>query len=58
MRDCSGVYVVLFSANEDRQYIHDVVCKVQVEKFEPKSGVCMRACVSGVLVMYGVPYRC
>ena len=55
MRYCSGIYVVSFLANEDRKYIHDVVCKVQVEKFEPKSGVCMR--VSCMLVMYYVPYR-
>ena len=37
-----------FSANDDRKYIHDVVCKVQVVKFEPKSGLCV--CISVVLV--------
>ena len=45
--------VMSFSANEDRKYIHDVVCKVQVVKFEPKSGLClcMRACVCVFLCM-------
>ncbi|XP_065901378.1 ubiquitin-like modifier-activating enzyme 1 [Dysidea avara] len=28
-----------FSANDDRKYIHDVVCEVQLVKFEPTSGV-------------------
>ena len=34
-----------FSANEDRKYIHDVVCKVQVAKFEPFVCVCVSVCV-------------
>ena len=41
-----------FSANEDRKYIHDVVCKVQVVKFEPKSG--LYVCVHVHVCMYVV----
>ena len=34
----TDVQVCVIVANEDRQYIHDTVCKIKVQEFVPKSG--------------------